>query len=93
MTQYCPKCNRQLNSNNTKGLCYRCSAKTKALPAHSLRDQLAARDKTIAGLIAAIEGGLVLARCYFDGQGRDPSNNDNYCRMVDALAESARSKP
>lgn len=42
-----------------------------------------------AGLEAA-EGAQVLAECYFDLQEREPSNNDNYCRLLDWMKDVRR---
>ena len=35
----------------------------------------------------ALAGAASIMQIYFEDQGRDPSNNDNYCRVMDALAQ------
>ena len=49
----------------------------------------AARDKLAAQLAALREAGvgarITIEAAYADA-GRDPANNDNYCRLVDALS-------
>ena len=35
--------------------------------------------------VGAVMGLVVLADLYFERQGRDPYNNDNYCRAMDWL--------
>lgn len=42
-----------------------------------------------AGLEAA-EGARVLADCYFERDGRDGYNNDNYCRLLDWIKDARR---
>lgn len=42
-----------------------------------------------SGLEAA-EGAQVLAECYFDLQEREPTNNDNYCRLLDWMKDVRR---
>lgn len=48
----------------------------------------------VVGLLAsgleAAEGAQVLAELYFAQQGRDPSNNDNYCRLLDWIKDVRR---
>ena len=39
----------------------------------------------VAEAFAALNGAQVLAECYFADHGRDPANNDNYCRICDWL--------
>lgn len=48
----------------------------------------AAPDPLLQRGIEAAEGALVLADCYFDQDGRDGYNNDNYCRLIDWLKEA-----
>ncbi len=38
--------------------------------------------------IAAAEGAQVIMELYFSDRDRDPSNNDNYCRLMDWLKAS-----
>lgn len=40
--------------------------------------------------IAAAEGAQVIMEIYFSQQDRDPSNNDNYCRLMDWLKAARR---
>lgn len=42
-----------------------------------------------AGLEAA-EGAQVLSECYFKLQEREPTNNDNYCRLLDWIKDARR---
>ena len=44
----------------------------------------------LADGIAAAEGAQVIAELYFEQQSRDPSNNDNYCRLMDWLKAARR---
>ena len=48
---------------------------------------LAAPDPLLKRGLEAAEGAIVLAECFFDREGRDGCNNDNYCRLIDWIKD------
>ncbi len=61
---------------------------------HDAQSGSAVSSSELVGLLAAgleaAEGAQVLAECYFDLQEREPSNNDNYCRLLDWIKDARR---
>ena len=53
-------------------------------------DHVSHRYETWLDLLAACEGAKVLIEVLYDDTGRDPYNNDNYCRVVDAIAKAKK---
>jgi len=71
---------------------------TKSMSAPAILDSPTAspgvRCSDMVGLLAAgleaAEGARVLADCYFERDGRDGYNNDNYCRLLDWIKDARR---
>ena len=49
---------------------------------------LATPDPLLKRGLEAADGALVLANCYFERDGRDGCNNDNYCRLLDWMKDA-----
>lgn len=56
-----------------------------ATVSHEQRDTIQKLIHANAELLFALHGAKVTIEALFDEQGRDASNNDNYCRVCDAI--------
>lgn len=93
----CPQCWAERTHDYGKSQGYACGSRQSATgwqegrvckdrQIAALTAKLKAVTKQRDALLAACSGALVVMNAYFEKDGRDPYNNDNYCRVCDAIA-------